>query len=153
MRESLRGVWKCRTDPSRAFSSKQTRGHIWVKTGKAKFEPSKGCGTLNVYVSTVPIENEKKGRKIDLRCINCNRRVKFIAGRNTARGRQRPVIWYRRPPWEPQHALKKEARARNALDAREAELMRQLEAGEITEADLPRFELASRLNAESVNVE
>lgn len=55
-------------------------------------------------------------------------------------------MWLRRPEYEPVHALRKEARARNTLDEREVELLRQLEAGEITEADLPRFERASRLN-------
>ena len=148
MGETLRGVWKCRTDPSRRYSSNQTRGHIWVKTGKASYEPAQGCGKWNVYLSTVPIEEDRRRRfqrKIDLRCMHCQRRVKFIPSRDTARGRQRPIIWFRRPPYEPVHALRKEARARNALDQKEQELLDQLEAGEITEADLPHFRPASQI--------
>jgi len=146
MGESLRGVWKCRTDRSRAYRTQETAAHVWVKTGKSSYESIQGCGKWNVYVSTVPIEEDNRRglqRKIDLRCMHCQRRVKFIPSRGTARGRQRPIIWYRRPAWEPVHALKKEARARNALDKKEQELLDQLEAGEITEADLPHFRRAS----------
>ena len=153
MRDTLRGVWKCRTDRTNRYSSKETRGHIWIKTGKGRYEPIQGCGKWNVYVSTVPIEKETKGRKIDLRCMNCNRRVKFIAQRKTARGRQRPILWLKRPTYEPVHALRKEARARNALDERESQLIEALEAGDITEADLPGFVQASGLNDEIVNCE
>jgi hypothetical protein len=151
MADTMRGIWKCRTDQSKRYSSQNTRANIWVKTGKVKFESPTGCGFWNVYVSTVPIENDSPRRKIDLRCMNCNRRVKFIAARGTARGRQRPITWLRRPSYEPAYALRKEARARNALDERTADLMKALEAGEITEEDLPGFIQASRLNAQIGN--
>ena len=146
--ETLRGIWKCRTNMDRQHSKQETRGHIWVKTGKASYEPIQGCGNWNVYVSTVPIEVDAMNsfrRKLDLRCIKCGRRVKFMAKRKTARGRQRPITWYRRPPTEPVRALRKEARARNALDEKEAFLLDSLESGDISESDLPGFSQASQI--------
>jgi hypothetical protein len=143
--ETLRGIWKCRTESLNR--GKQNRAYIHVRTGHIH-EPRRGCGSWNVYVSTVPIEVDAMNsfrRKIDLRCIKCGRRVKFMPKRKTARGRQRPITWFKRPTTEPVHALRKEARARNALDEKEALLLASLESGDISESDLPGFSQASQI--------
>lgn len=55
------------------------------------------------------------------------------------------MVWLRRPPCEPVHALRKEARARNSLDENEARLMGAIEDGSIDVRDLPMFSRASEI--------
>ncbi len=90
-------------------------------------QATQGCGKFNVYIGIADEFSNKtytkkwaageiarKPRKIDVKCKNCGRRVKFQWERGDNRGRPRPVTVYPRPDHMPRHALVKEMQARNA---------------------------------------
>ena len=108
----MRGIWLCTKNRNPSLLNRYDAPNSKWAT-KTHAERPQGCGRWQVYVSK---KERGKWDFIDVRCKNCNRRVKFQPYRRDGRGRPRPIRFKERPEHMPYRALLKEVRARNNLE-------------------------------------